>query len=403
MQAFEYRALDAGGKETSGVLEGDTARQVRQSLRDQGLTPLSVDELADAPSRAAGGGQRQRIRAMELALVTRQLASLLQSGLPVEEALRTVAEQAGRPQLERILLTVRSRVREGHSLADGLAEFPRVFPELYHRTVAAGEETGHLNAVLERLAEYTEQRQQMRQQVVLALFYPALLTLVSLLIVTGLVTYVVPQVVRVFDHVAQDLPWITRALIAFSDALRTHGLLALVLLVLAGIGARLALRRPMLRSLWHGLLLKLPLIGRLRRNLDAARFARTLSILVGSGVPILEALRVASQVLDTLPMRAAVEAAAERVREGSSLHAALEQSACFPPITLSLLASGESGGDLEGMLARSAEIQERETTALVATLLGLFEPLVILLMGGVVLVIVLAVLLPIFELNQLVG
>ncbi len=402
MGAFEYQALDTGGKRKRGVLEGDTSRQVRQQLRVLGLTPLSVEPV----EREQSGGARPRLRglsALELALITRQLATLIRAGLPLEQCLGEVAAQSEKPRTERILLAVRARVREGHSLATGLAEFPRAFSDLYRKTIAAGEQTGHLDVVLERLADYTEKAQGLRQRTRLALFYPALLTGMAILVVSGLLTYVVPQVVRVFEDTGQTLPLLTRMLIAFSDFLRAYGIYGLIAAVLLVIGVRAWLRRDAARRRWHELWLHIPVAGRLIRGANAARFARTLSILSASSVPILEALSISAQVLSNLPMRAAVEEAAARVREGASIRGALERTGYFPPMTLSLIASGEASGNLEEMLERAAQVQERETEAAIATLLGLFEPLLILAMGGVVLVIVLAILLPIFELNQLVS
>ncbi len=403
MDAFEYLALDAGGKEKRGILEGDSPRQVRQQLRESGLTPISINSASGKSSERKGELFQKRINAMELALITRQMATLLQSALPIEHVLQTVAQQTDKRHIERTLLAVRAKVLEGRSLADGLSEFPKTFPELYIRTVDSGEESGHLDVVLERLADYTEQRQQLRQKTVFALFYPALLTIVSLLIVAGLLTYIVPEVTRVFESMSAELPWITRTLMATSDAFRAYGLFILLGIVLLVVGLRYLLKRPGPKFAWHRLLLRLPLAGRLIRTGNAARFSRTLSIMAASSVPILDALRIASQVLTNLPMRQAVEEAAAKVREGTSLYRALEKTGYFPPMTLSLLASGEASGNLEGMLERSADIQEREIETLVTTITGLFEPVLILIMGGIVLIIVLAILLPIFDLNQLVG
>ena len=403
MDAFEYLALDPAGKERRGVLEGDSPRQVRQQLRESGLTPLSINSASGKSTERKSQLFQKRINAMELALITRQIATLLQSGLPLEHVLQTAAQQTDKRHVERTLLAVRAKVLEGRTLADGLSEFPKTFPELYIRTVDSGEESGHLDVVLDRLADYTEQRQQMRQKTIFALFYPALLSIISLLIVAGLLTFIVPEVTRVFDNMAKELPWITRALMATSDAFRAYGVPIFMVLALLIIFARYLLKRPGPRFAWHRLMLRLPLIGRLVRTANAARFSRTLSIMAASSVPILDALRIASQVLTNLPMRQAVEEAAGKVREGTSLYRALEKTGYFPPMTLSLLASGEASGNLEGMLERSAEIQEREIETLVSTITGLFEPILILVMGGIVLIIVLAILLPIFDLNQLIG
>ena len=396
MGAFEYTALD---------VEGDTARQVRQQLREQRWVPLSVEEVAQREKKAGRSGitlLKRGVSATDLALITRQLATLVRAGLPLEECLGAVSQQAEKPRLKSMLMAVRSRVMEGHSLASGLSEFPQVFPELYQTTVRAGEQSGHLERVLERLADYTESRQRMRQKIQLAVFYPALLTLVAIVVVGGLMTFVVPQVVQVFDNIGQQLPPLTRYMIATSDFLRDYGLFIIVLIGLLVAGFNYLLRNQQARRKYHLLLLKLPLVARLERGLNTGRFARTFSILTASGVPVLESLRISAQVMSNLPMRDAVEEATARVREGAGIAAALEQSGYFPPMTTQLVASGEASGKLEEMLERAAVNQESEIETLIAALLGLFEPLLILFMGSVVLVIVLAILLPIFDLNQLV-
>jgi general secretion pathway protein F len=404
MGAFEYSALNERGREKRGVLEGENARQIRQQLREQGLTPLSVEEVAQRETRERGGfSLRRGISATDLALITRQLATLVRAALPLEEALQTVARQSEQPRLKSMMLAVRSKVMEGHTLADGLGDFPHVFPELYRTTVSAGEQSGHLDVVLERLADYTEKRQQMRQKIMLALFYPVILTVVAILVTGALLTYVVPQVVQVFDNIGQELPWLTVTLIAISDFLRAYGLWLIVLLVIAIAAFLSLLKREAVRFRWHRLVLRLPLIGRLGRGLNTARFARTFSILTASGVPVLEAMRLSAEVMGNLPMRGAVNDASHRVREGSGIARALEQSRYFPPMTLHLIASGESSGKLEEMLERAADNQERELETVIAMVMGMFEPILILVMGGIVLVIVLAILLPIFDLNQLVS
>ncbi len=404
MGAFEYVALDTRGKQKKGVIEGDTPRQVRQQLRDQGLTPLNVEEVVQ---RERSSGQRRfnrtSVSASDLALATRQLATLMHSGTPLEETLQTVARQSERPRVQSMLLAVRARVLEGHTLATGLGDFPNVFPELYRATVSAGEQSGHLDVVLERLADYTEARQQMRQKILLATFYPALLTLVAITVVLALLAYVVPQVVQVFANTGQELPFLTRALIAVSDFLRAWGIPMALLLVAVGSGVRWALKKPHIKERWHRFQLKLPVVARLIRGLNSARFARTFSILAASGVPVLEAMRISAQVMSNLPMREAVAHSADRVREGASISGALNKTGLFPPMMVHLIASGESSGKLEAMLERAAANQERELEGFIAAAMGLFEPLLILAMGAVVLVIVLAILLPIFELNQLVS
>jgi general secretion pathway protein F len=405
MGAYEYSALDNSGREHKGILEGDTPRQIRQLLRDKGWAPLSVTEVTQQ-SHDHGGRQWTLVRrgasSADIALITRQFATLVRSGLPIEEALQTVAEQCEKPRLKSLMLAVRSRIMEGQSLASALGAFPRAFSDLYRATVAAGEQSGHLDSVLDRLADYTEGRQAIRQKVMLSMIYPVLVIVVAVLVVTLLLAYVVPQVVTVFENMGHELPVLTRMLIALSAFVRHYGLILLALLVAAAIGLRLLLRRPGPRRAFHELLLRTPLVSRLIRGMNASRFARTLSILAESGVPVLEALRISAQVVTNLPMQAAVETAARQVREGGSLHRSLGRSGYFPPMTIHLIASGEASGNLEVMLDRAASSQERELETVVQTIVGLLGPFLILVMGGIVLVIVLAILLPIFNLNQLV-
>ncbi|MGD8526424.1 MAG: type II secretion system inner membrane protein GspF [Thioalkalispiraceae bacterium] len=403
MGAFEYAALDAQGKEKKGVLEGDSVRQVRSLLREQNLIPLKVDEVQQKETRRGQGiSLRRSISATDLALITRQLATLSRSGLPLDEATATVARQSEKTRLQKLMLGVRSRVVEGHSLADGLATYPHVFPELYRATVAAGEQSGHLDAVLERLADYTENRQQLQQRIQLALFYPIILTVLAIVVVSALLAYVVPEVVKVFENTGQELPGLTQALIASSDFLRSYGVLVVIVLAAAFAGFLALLKQAHFKEQWHRFLLRLPVAGKLIRGTQTARFSRTLSILAASGVSLLDALRIAAQVMGNLPMRHAVEATIERVREGAGLARSLEQTGYFPPMFVNLVASGESSGDLEEMLERAATNQERELETTIAMLMGLMEPVLILTMGAVVLLIVLAILLPIFDLNQLV-
>ncbi len=300
-----------------------------------------------------------------------------------------------------MIAAIRSRVLEGNTLAQALDDYPRVFSELYRATVAAGEQSGHLEEVLDRLADYTEEHQDSRRQVTMALIYPLIVFVVAILVVALLLSYVVPQVVNVFNDMNQTLPALTRAMIAASDFLRANWPWLLTTIGGLILLSRLLLRRPAIRAAWHRLALSLPLVSRLIKVMNAARFARTLSILSASGVPVLEALQIAAQVITSLPMRTGVEEAAAQVREGASLHSSLQKSGYFPPLTIQLIASGEASGKLEVMLSRAASSQERELTSVVQMLTGLFGPFMILAMGGVVLLIVLAILLPIFNLNQL--
>jgi len=405
MGAFEYRALDDGGRERKGVLEGDTARQIRQQLRDQGMAPLDVVEVAQREKRSGGRARsfQRGINATDLALITRQLSTLVQSGLPIEEALRAVSQQCEKPRLTGMLVGVRSKVMEGHTLATALGDFPHVFTDLYRATVAAGEQSGHLDVVLDRLADYTEGRQAMRQKMMLALIYPVLVVVVSIAVVTLLLAYVVPEVVKVFDDMGQELPTLTVIMIAASDFIRESGLILFGVMAVSFVAIKAVLRKPGPKRWSHHLQLKTPLISKLVRGLNAARFARTLSILSQSGVPVLEALRIAGQVVSNIPMRGAVETAAKHVSEGASMHKALEQSGYFPPMTIHLIASGESSGKLDEMLERAANSQEQELDTVMQTILGLFGPFMILMMGGIVLLIILAILLPIFNMNQLIA
>jgi len=402
MGAFEYVALDTRGREKTGVLEGDAARQIRQQLRDQGLTPLSVEEVKTREERSRKSIVRRKISPADLALITRQWATLVKSALPVEESLRTVAQQSEKARLKSMLTAVRSKVMEGHSLATALADFPYVFSDLFRSTVEAGEHSGHLDVVLDRLADYTESRQHLSQKMSQALIYPVLLTIVALAVVWGLLTYVVPKIVKVFDGMNQELPPLTKGLIATSNFMSEHGLILLLGVAVSVLLFLFLMTKEPFRYYVHLRLLKTFLVGRLVKGLNAARFARTLSIVTASGVPILEGMKIAAQVVTNLPMRKAVADAANRVREGGNIAKSLDSSKVFPPMTIHLIASGEASGKIEEMLERAAESQEREMEGLIAGLLGIFEPVLILVMGFVVLMIVLAILLPIFEMNNLV-
>lgn len=403
MGAFEYVALDKVGKESRGLIEGDTPKHVRQILRERNLLPVSVTEVAQKEARRQRQfSLRRGMSPAELALITRQLASLSQSGLPLEEALHALGQQNDQPRTKSILLGVRSKVMEGHALADGFGEFPQAFPELYRATVAAGEQSGHLDVVLERLADYTEARQSLRQTITNALIYPIVLVLMSVGIISFMLASVVPKIVSVFENTGGELPALTRGLIATSDFLRNHWLFLIVAISAILYGTWWLLQREGPKRRYHALLLSLPIVGRLTRGINTARFTRTLSILAGSGVPILDALKIAAEVVENLPMRDAVKDAAVRVREGAAISTSLAASKLFPPMMIHLIASGEAGGRLEEMLARSASNQEREVNGLIATLLGILQPLLIVMMGAVVMTIVLAILLPIFEINNLI-
>ena len=403
MSAFEYTALDSRGRHVKGTSEGDSPREVRNQLRTQGLTPLTVTAVREQQSQKQHRHFSVRgISSEDIALTTRQLATLVRAALPLEEALLAVSQQTDRKKLQTVLLTVRGTVLEGHPLARALETFPTLFSDLYRETVAAGERSGRLDGVLERLADYLETSQKLRKSVGLAMIYPTIVMTFALLVTIALLTYVVPEVTRVFADFEQELPWLTRALINISDFLRHQGWLLLIGVAMVGLTVPYLLKREWIRWRLHRLLLRLPLAARLTRGINTARFTRTFGILTDSGVPVLEGLHIASRVVVNLPMRRAVEIAADKVREGGGLYHALAESKLFTPMAIHLIASGESSGNLPNMLDRAATAQEQEVETLVTTLASLMEPLLILLMGGMVLTIVIAILLPVFDLNQLI-
>lgn len=406
MPAFAYVALDTQGKESRGLLEGDSARQIRQQLREKSLVPLDVAEAHGGRKSKEKTGRKplfaRGISARELALLTRQMATLEQAGMPIEETLRAVSQQSEKPRIKSMMLSVRSRVMEGYTLDQGLGDFPHAFPDMYRATVAAGEHAGHLGPILERLADYTETRQQSKQKIQLKLLYPVILLVTAVAIVVFLLGFVVPDVVKVFADTGQELPQLTQALIASSDFIKDRGLLVLLGIVGFVVLFRLSLRNENFRGWWHRAMLKIPLAGRLVRDTNTARFASTLSILGSSGVPLVEAMKISGEVLTNDALKGAIVEAGQKVSEGTTLKTALDQAGHFPPMMLHMIASGEQSGNLDAMLERTANNQERDLEGMVEAMVGLFEPLMLLVMGGVVMVIVMAILLPILNLNQLV-
>lgn len=406
MTAYRYQALNPKGKLVKGVLEGDSERQIRTQLRGQDLRPVEVLEA----NRAAAGKPSLRsfqlfsgISAGDLALMTRQLATLVDSNLPLDEALQAAAEQSRSGRIKGMLLQVRSRVAEGHALAYAMGEFPQVFNEMYRAMVNAGEHAGYLGPVLEQLADYTEQRQYTGQKLKMAMIYPFILVGVAIAVVLLLMIFVVPELVGIFAHSRRELPALTRGLIAASDFSQQYGVWVIAGFFVLLFAIRRLLQNPGRKKRWHRLLLRIPGISRLVIALDTARFASTLSILMASGVPLLESLRIAGQVLTNLVLREDSQRVAESVQEGSSLNRALQRSGRFPPMMVHMVASGEASGELETMLERSATNQERELEMTLGTMMSLFEPLMVVFMGGMVLTIVLAILLPIFDLNTMVN
>lgn len=406
MAAFNYLALDANGREKKGVMEADTPKQVRQLLREKKLSPLEVTPIKEKDQRKGGGfsfGIGSALGGKDLALVTRQLATLLRASMPLEESLRVVGEQTDKPRVNSLLMAVRARVLEGMTLSSGMSDFPGSFSEQYRATIAAGEQSGHLDAVLERLADYTENQQRMRSKITQAAVYPILMSIVSILIVVFLLVFVVPKFVTVFTDTGQQLPGLTLGLLAVSDTLQTYGLYILFAMFLGMFMFRRAMRDNSFRSKVHAMLLKIPFVGYVIKTVNTARFARTFGTLTAAGEPAVSAMKLATEVITNLPIRVAVLAATDRVREGASIHLALKETGYFAPMSLHLIASGEASGQLDNMLERASDNQDREIEGLTETMMSLFEPFLILFMGGVILIIVLAILLPIFELNQAVG
>ena len=398
MSAFRWEAVDADGRVKQGVLEADSARAARDQLRAGGLTPTAI---GDAGARGDGFAGI-RLPAPLLALTTRQLATLALSGMPLDQALAAVAEQADDARAAKLVSNLRAQVASGESLQAALARYPRAFSPLYRGLVGAGGETGRLAEVLARLADYLEAREALRQKVVLALIYPAIVTVIAFAVIAVLLVYVVPQVVSVYQQSRQTLPWLTQALIATSAFFRATGWLWFAVVATGGVAFAIALRRPGMRMRWHAFLLRMPVTGRLARSLDTARFASTLAILVGSGAPLMRSLDAAAGVVRMLPLRAAAAQAAALVREGVALSRALREQRVFSPVLIHLVASGEQSGRLAPMLERAAAELERDAERRLAWLAALLQPALIVVMGAIVLVLVLAVMLPIVSMNQLI-
>ncbi len=404
MAAFEYIALTQKGKQTKGILEGDTPRQIRQLLRDKQLIPLEVDSVIENKSGKSANGQshifRTKISAADLALITRQIATLVRAAIPVEETVKAVADQSEKPKQRSMLMGIRTRVVEGHSLADALSEYPGVFSELYRSMVAAGEKSGHLDLVLERLADYTESRQEIQSKISGALVYPIILTVVSVGIVGFLLGFVVPQITSSFTQSGQELPWITQLLLDMSEFIKAWGIYTLLGFIGLIIGFKYLLKNPAMRMGWDKWKLKSIGLGRVIRGMNSARFARTLAILNQSSVPLLEGMKIAGDVMTNTELKRAVKEATVRVREGAGLKVSLQQCGYFPPMMLHMIASGENSGELEQMLDRAADNQERQFDNLVSTMMNMIGPIMILVMGSFVFAIVLAIMLPVFQLSD---
>ena len=405
MAAFEYKALEKNGKQKKGVMEGDNGRQVRQRLKEQGLIPVEVIETKSKQQKSASQGLsfKRGISVNDLSLITRQLATLVQAGMPLEECLKAVAEQGEKAHIRSMMMGVRSKVIEGYPLAESFADYPHVFDELFCSMVAAGEKSGHLDTVLNRLADYAENRQKMRSKLQQAMIYPIMLTLIAIAVISFLLATVVPKIVDQFVQMGQGLPTVTEILLAASNFVVHWGLLVVIAVVLLIVGVKWLLTKPHLRLAWDKKILQLPVIGKVVRGLNTSRFARTLSICTSSAIPLLDGMKVAADVMSNQYFKQQVLEAADNVREGASLRISLEQTKLFPPMMLHMIASGEQSGELEQMLTRSADNQDRDFESLVNMALGIFEPLLIVFMAGIVLFIVVATLMPIIELNNLVG
>lgn len=404
MGAFEYTALNSGGRKNRGTLEADSAKAARQQLRAKGLIPIEVSPASESNPQAGGSllSGSPGLGIKPLALLTRQIATLLRAGIPLEETLSAIANQTRNQKVRRIVLAVRAKVLEGHSFAQALGNFPRAFPKLYRATVEAGEHSGHLDEVLERLGDYTESQQQFRQKVQLALIYPIVLVVICILVVTGLMVYVVPDVIEVFTGTGQKLPMATQVLVAISSFISAWGWLIPPVLFLLVVGWLLLLRQPGFRYRYHHRLLDMPVIGWLVRGGQSARYIGTLAILTGSSVPLVQAMGIASGVMGNDYLKERLQVAQKFVREGGSLRRALEDVEYFPPMMIYMIASGESSGTLDEMLHRASESQERDLQGAVTAFVSLFEPIMLLLMAGIVLFIVVAIMMPIMSMNQLV-
>ncbi|PMK05089.1 type II secretion system inner membrane protein GspF [Vibrio sp. 10N.261.55.A7] len=404
MASFEYKALNANGRQKKGVIDGDNARQVRSRLKEQGLVPIEVTETRaknKAQSTQGGINFKRGLSTPELALITRQLSTLVQSGMPLEECLKAVSEQSEKPRIRTMLAAIRSKVTEGYTLADSLADYSHVFDDLFRSMVAAGEKSGHLDAVLERLADYAENREKMRSKLLQAMIYPIVLVVFAISIVAFLLAAVVPKIIDQFVQMAQDLPQSTQILLALSNFVQQWGLVLLIVTVLVISVIKWLLTKPDIRLRWDRTLLSLPLIGKIVRGLNTARFARTLSICTSSAIPILEGMKVAIDVMTNQYIKQQVILATDNVREGSSIRKALDQTKLFPPMMLHMIASGEQSGQLENMLTRAADNQDNQFESTVNIALGIFTPMLIALMAGMVLFIVMATLMPILEMNNL--
>lgn len=399
MGAYQYQALKKNGSASKGVIEADSERHARQLLREQGLIPTQIYTLTQAKIT----NTKSKISAADLSLLTRQLATLLAAGIPVEESLRGVSEQTEKDKVRELIIGIRAKVLEGYGLAQAMSHYPNAFPELYRATVGSGEQTGRLDLVLEKLADYTENQQNTRQKVQQALIYPLIMIIVSAAIISFLLTFVVPKIIEVFTSSGQSLPGMTQLLITFSQFIKGYGLYTLLAIILAIAAFKRSLNNIKIKTAWHRIILRLPIVSYLVRTINVARYIHTFGILFAAGVSVLETMRVSASLVTNVVIRQAFDMATHRVREGSGIHEALKETHFISPMAIHLIASGEKSGQLSSMMDRAANHLDNEVRRLIDTSLTLLEPMVILFMGAVVLFIVLATLLPIFSMEQLVA
>ncbi|MGB3722437.1 MAG: type II secretion system inner membrane protein GspF [Pacificimonas sp.] len=403
MPSFDYLAVDTAGREQRGALSADSEARAREVLSSKGLLPVKLGASAGLAAATPTGRSplfERRLSTKQATLFTRQLATLV-AVTPLEEALRSIAGQAEKPHIQRIVGNVHAGVAEGRRLGAALGLEAKSFPPLYRAMVAAGEGSGAMTEILDRLADLMERQAEVRGKIVTALVYPLMLAAVALLIVIGMMTFVIPKVVGQFDRMGQELPLLTRITIGISDAMTSYGLIILALLIAAGFGFAQMLRNEDFRLKFDTWLLGVPVIGRLIRDVNAARLARTLSTVVANGMPLLDGLTVTAQTIRNRRIRAACLSIVESVNEGGSLSAAMRRTELFPPLLVHMTASGEQSGQLEVMLGRAADYMEREFDAFTTGALSLLEPIIIVVMGGMVALIVLSILLPIMQLNTL--
>jgi general secretion pathway protein F len=398
MGAFQYHAFKKSGNPSKGVIEADSARHARQLLREQGLIPSHVSAFHKKTKTRT----RHAFKADDLALLTRQLATLLSANIPLDEALKGVSLQSQKPATRQLIMGVRAKVLEGYGFAQALGDYPSAFPELYRATVGAGEQTGRLDDVLEKLADYTEHQQSIRQKIQQAMIYPTLMLVISITIIGFLLAFVIPKIIAVFADGGQALPTATRMLIGLSEGIQHVGLYIVLLLLGLGVAFKKSLANPRMKTRWHTFLLKLPGIRHIIITTNVARYSHTFAILFSAGVSVLDTMRVSASLVNHVIMRRAFERATTHVKEGMPISQALTQTTYFTPMATHLIASGEKSGQIAPLMERTATYLDGEMRRLIDTGLTLLEPLVILLMGGIILFIVLATLLPIFSMEQLV-